>query len=124
LQQLLRRAACLDFSNNDDPVRQVRCWQRAAVLTDQPTALPHLRDISFGDAESCRQRIGRFAPDAEARRRISASQWANVRDRLTFPAGMSRVVSTIRQRLIERHSAHGVAASRQQPLEVAGGVHA
>lgn len=102
---LIRRAACASFTDPPDPVRQLRCFQRAAVLIDQPHALPHLDDISFNDHATCRSLIQRFIADPDARQAISHAQRLNIESRLTFTAGMRRVLDAIARRLRE-HADH------------------
>ncbi len=99
LEALIDEAAGLDFSNAADPVRQVRCWQRAGAIVAQSQALPRLDEVTFAGPAQCRARIESLINNPAARRTICDAQWANVKDRLTFNAGLRRVVSQMRERL-------------------------
>lgn len=95
LERLIKRAACLTFAQNADPVRQVRCWQRAGVLIHQEVALPHLSDVSFNDAASCKAMIERFVRADQLRQSISDTQRKSIESRLSFDTGVRMVISRI-----------------------------
>ena len=99
LDVLLHRSACVTFEEDADPVRQVRCWQRAGVLIRQDVALPHLNDVSFSDAASCRALIERFTDAKAQRESISKTQRASIEQRMSFAAGMKLVTRRIAQLL-------------------------
>ncbi len=101
LEALLDDAACGVFDPSGDPVRQVRCMQRAGVLIPQPEGVPRLTEISFNDAATCRQLIERFIADPDARRAIVETQRAKLVERSTFKAGMRHVIQNITRLLKE-----------------------
>ena len=91
LDDLLARSACLTFEENADPVRQVRCWQRAGVLIRQEASLPHLSEVSFHDEASCKEKMLEFMDKATRRTAISQAQRTSVEDRMSFAAGMKLI---------------------------------
>lgn len=95
LDDLLTRAACVTFEEDADPVRQVRCWQRAGVLIRQAVALPHLDDVTFTDAASCHSLMARYASAKADRESISQTQRDSIEQRLSFAAGMRMVTKRI-----------------------------
>jgi hypothetical protein len=111
LNQLLARAACITFEENADPVRQVRCWQRAGVLIRQATALPHLGDVTFNDAASCRALIEAFINDPSRRAAIARSQRQSIEARMSFAAGMRLVADRIAALLRDEKNGQSNTAS-------------
>jgi hypothetical protein len=101
LHRLLREAACLSLDSSGDPIRQVRCWERAGVLEGGEDPLPSLDEVSFCDAQGCAERIDRFVNDEPARREVRERQREAVARRLTFTAGMRRVAIRMAQLLSE-----------------------
>lgn len=99
LDALLADAARLTYDGSGDAVRQVRCWQRAGVLTRGQPAMAHLDEVSFADPEGLRTCLDRFIHDEPARRAITVAQRRGVEERLTFPVGMRRLVTQLHQRL-------------------------
>lgn len=97
LKRLLADGADLTYDDKADVVKHVRACERAGVLVPGAEAMPHLDEVSFADAATCRRRIERFLADPDARSRISARQREAVEQRLTFPVGMKRVVDRIRE---------------------------
>ena len=99
LRALIDACAPLCYEDSPNPILQVRAFQEAKVLIDQPDPLPHLDAITFADASTLRERIRHFLPNPQERARIRAAQWENVRERLTFEATLPRVLDTIVARL-------------------------
>ncbi|MEX2212716.1 MAG: hypothetical protein WD768_01225 [Phycisphaeraceae bacterium] len=98
IADLLAKTACVTFDEKADPVRQVRCMQRAGVLVRQDEAMPHLPDVSFADSITCRRQICRYIGDAPARQAINRAQRGAIENRLSFAAGMRLVVRKIAAR--------------------------
>ncbi len=99
LETLLAGASCISLSKRDDPVKQVRCWQRAGVLVRQEESLPGLEAVSFDDRASLAGLVERYLDDPDARQEIAARQRASIEGRLTFPVAIARVVKAIGERL-------------------------
>ena len=95
LGRLLRDAACLSLDSSGDPIRQVRCWERAGVLEGGEDPLPGLDAVSFSDSDGCARLIERYVNDEPARRELGERQRRAVARGLTFTAGMRRVVARI-----------------------------
>jgi hypothetical protein len=107
--------ACLCTTGNEDVVAMVRDWQESGQLVAGEGPLPRLRDVTFTDAASLRERIVRFASDPDARREVASVQRRSVAERLTYDAGLRRVVRRISELL------SGTAAeSRQFPVPLRG----
>ena len=101
-ERLLAEAACVSWDAGGDAVRQVRCWERARVVTGEAEALPYLAAVSFDDAASCRALIERYIDDDEARAAVSFAMRDHVAGRLTFEAQMRRVLNEVAGRLSKR----------------------
>ncbi|MEX1088509.1 MAG: hypothetical protein WEC36_04720 [Phycisphaeraceae bacterium] len=103
LDELLDQSACLSFAADGDGVAQVRCYQRAGVLAPADAfggeLLPHLSDVSFHDAATCRATIARYREQPQQCRDIAAAQWASIKDRLTIHTGIRRLVALMAERL-------------------------
>lgn len=110
---LLEQARCLCFGDHDDPVEQVRAYERAGVVVAGQPLLPRLDEVSFGDAAACRNRIERFMRSPELRRSIVTEQREMVMSRLTVTEGMKRALARVRERLCEE-------ASASSPLALTG----
>lgn len=96
-QQLLFRCACL--SEFGDVVALVQAWRQAKLLLPGKPALPHLAEVAFDSKAALAQRIDRFIEDDAARTEIRQAQRLHVADRLSYTAGMQRVVRAIAERL-------------------------
>ena len=110
LESLLDRGACLCFGVHVDPVRQVRCYQRAGVLAVGAPMLPRLDEITFEDPDSCAARLAEFARDDARRQAIRDEQCRAVEQRLRIDAGLGRVAQRMRRRTAEAPApvnAHG-----------------
>ncbi|MEM7164847.1 MAG: hypothetical protein AAF581_05245 [Planctomycetota bacterium] len=99
LEELVTLCLPLCYATPADPVRLVRSYQEAKVLISQQTSLPYLDAVSFASPAQCRVRIEHFLGAAKTRQSIAAAQWDNIRDRLSFPVAMKRVIGEIRRHL-------------------------
>jgi hypothetical protein len=107
---------CLCPTGTEDPIEVVRSWEHAELLVPRHGVLPHLHDVTFTDEATLLQRMDGFLNDADQRAAIAAAQRASVSARLTYAAGMRRMLDTIHRRL----SANELAAAEQSwPREVA-----
>jgi len=93
LEDLLRRGGAI--GGLADPVATVRCWQEAHLLVSGQPSLPDLQAVTFTDAQSLRVLVERYANDDDARGRVAARQRHAVEQRLTYAAGVGRVVRRI-----------------------------
>jgi len=95
LAALLKRWEVL--ADTGDPVDQVRRCRRAGLVADGGELLPHLDQIIFSDKESLARLINRFLGDEGLRRSIADSQRRSIEARLSYTAGMGRLVAEIRR---------------------------
>jgi hypothetical protein len=109
-----RRSLCP--SGMEDPIEVVRSWEHAELLVPRRGVLPHLRDVSFTDEATLTEKMATFLNDTELRRGIAADQRASVSARLTYEAGLRRMIETIRGRLAVEAPA---TAEEAWPREVA-----
>ena len=73
----------------------VRVWQEAQLLVPGAGILPALDDVSFDSPAGMKEKIARFAGDADARERIMLAQRSSVADRLGYGSTMKRVTRKI-----------------------------
>ncbi|MEO1235885.1 MAG: hypothetical protein AAFX76_03750 [Planctomycetota bacterium] len=96
LDALLHEARGLaDLGTPVDLVQVARTWQRGELANTSGAALPRLDEVSFGDADTLRQRLQAFLGDAPLRHEIAEAQRESVRHRLTYTAGLRRVTKRI-----------------------------
>ena len=79
----------------------VRDWEEAGQLVAGQGPLPMLGEVSFSDEATLRDRLRRFAADPSARDRVCGAQRKSVADRLTYDAGIRRVVSRMGELLTD-----------------------
>ena len=79
----------------EDPIQMVRHWQEAQILMPGEGILPHFQQVSFADAPSLRQRVEHFISNPGLRQSIIEEQRRGIASRLTYRAGLSRVVSRV-----------------------------
>lgn len=84
---------------SEDPIEMVRHWQEAQILVPGEGILPHFDQVSFTDSASLRQRIEQFIANPELRQSIIDEQQQSIASRLTYRAGLSRVVSRVAELL-------------------------
>ncbi len=102
-QQLLFRCACL--SEFGDVLGLVQSWRRAKLLLPGEPALPRFDEVAFDSKDSLRRHLERFIDDEDARRAIADAQRQHVEHRLSYTAGMRRVIDGIGARLVNEVSA-------------------
>ncbi len=93
LEEMLVRCACL--GEQVDPIGMVRDWQRGGTLIAQGTSLPRLTDVLFDDRASLEVKVRRFINNAQLRYDVSTEQRQNTQSRLSYRAGLDRVVRAI-----------------------------
>jgi hypothetical protein len=103
----------------EDVVAMVRDWQESGQLVSGAGPLPMLDDVGFHDAASLSGRVRRFVADVPLRESVNAAQRRSVGGRLSYDAGVRRVVERISGLLADTA---GSAAGRQRvsgiPAEV------
>jgi hypothetical protein len=107
---------CLCPTGTEDPIEVVRSWEHAELIVPGHGVLPHLHEVTFTDEAMLTERMDAFLNDADRREAIAAAQRASVTARLTYEAGMRRMIETIRQRLTVGGASE---AERSWPQEVA-----
>jgi hypothetical protein len=90
---------CLCTTGEEDVVAMVRDWQEAGQLVAGEGPLPLLDQTGFHDAPSLVARLECFAAAPELRARVTAAQQRSVAGRLTYDAGLRRVVGRIAELL-------------------------
>lgn len=90
---------CLSTTGAEDLVAMVRDWQDAGQLVSGEGPLPLLKETSFHDADSLRRRVKQFIDAPVLRESIGAVQRHSVSRRLTYDAGIRRVVAAMKQLL-------------------------
>jgi hypothetical protein len=103
LEALLNRCASLWCFG--DPVAMVRGMNLAGTLENQPEALPRLAEVSFEDEASLEERVMAFVNDSDRRREVWEQQRQLVEGRLSYEAGIRRVIGRI-ARLLEEEAQH------------------
>lgn len=86
-------------SDRDDPVTTVWDFAEMRLLQPGEQILPRFDLTSFSDASGLRGAVTRFLADPKLATQIQQAQRASVADRLTYDAGMSRVLESVRQRV-------------------------
>ncbi len=86
-------------SDRDDPVSSVWDFAEMRLLQAGEQILPRFDLNSFSDASGLRGAVTRFLADPKLAAQIQQAQRASVADRLTYEAGMTRVLESVRQRV-------------------------
>ena len=87
---------CLSTTGAEDLVTMVRDWHEAGQLVPREGPLPLLDHTGFHDALSLRDLVSRFVNAPALRDAVSATQRQSVAERLTYDAGIKRVVARMR----------------------------
>jgi hypothetical protein len=85
----------------EDVIAMARSWQEAGQLVGGVGPLPMLDAVGFENAATLADRVRRFVADAPARAAVSAAQRRSVAGRLSYDAGVRRVVGRIAALLAE-----------------------
>lgn len=109
---------CMCSTGREDVVTMTREWEEAGQITASEGPLPMLNEIGFHDFSSLSLRVSKFAHLSVLRDSISAKQRRSVGARLTYDAGIRRVVGRIQQLLSETADAarvqHAFREARDQ----------
>lgn len=92
-EELLRR--CERVSGYGDVLTMVRGGERAGVIPLGRPTLPSLSLISFASQDDLDGRVMAFLADEPSRRRTAERQRVSVEERLSYQAGMQRIVRRI-----------------------------
>jgi hypothetical protein len=115
LAELIERCRpCLCTTGTEDVVAMVRAWEDAGQLTATDGPLPMLNEVGFDDARGLATRIEKFAAASDLRGSIVDNQRRSIGARLSYDAGVRRVVGRIRELLHETAGRHAV-----EPIPVA-----
>ena len=105
---------CLCTTGGEDVVTMVRDWEEAGQLVPGEGPLPLLDHTGFHDAQTLRDRVSRYVGAPSLRDAVSATQRQSVAGRLTYDAGVKRVVARMRE-LLSDTGANAVAEGRAEP---------
>jgi hypothetical protein len=94
-----------------DPVELARSAARSRIIVPpQKQAVPRLDEVSFASPAELRQRLQRFLADADLRNDVAAEQRESVEQRLSYTAGIRRVMGRVRELIAGETSAIEMAA--------------
>jgi len=100
-QLIAEQPAIADLS---DPVTFARTWHRCGVI-EPGRPMPHLNAVTFHDAASFEAAVDRFIDDHDARRAVADDLRRHLLDRLSYVAGMRRLIGEIGRRLGRKEAA-------------------
>ena len=106
-------ARCLCPTGTEDPIEVVRSWEEARLLVPGGGVLPRLDEVSFSDEASLAERMETYLSNPDRRHEIVREQRESVFDRLTYVAGMRRMVESIHRRLAVDVSVPAVSWPRE-----------
>ena len=109
LEALLNECACLNEMG--DPVAQTRGCQGAELVAADDSILPRFDDILFDTEASLAGRIERFIADESLRRQIADVQRQSMAERLSYRAGMKRLIGQMGQLILEEPVPAGKAVA-------------
>jgi hypothetical protein len=84
-----------------DPVAQIRAVIEAQSFDENLELIPRLADVSFNSRATMERAIDRFLADESLRREVAREQRYSIESRRTYQAGISQMLTTIRQRLTQ-----------------------
>jgi hypothetical protein len=110
-ESLSRNAAAgIISTDGEDPVALVRDWADAGNLQTNGDVLPRLAEVSFDSEQRLVELFSRFAANPSQRTEIAGEQRNAVVNRMSYTAGISRVLRQIESLLRE-------TAQRRAPAE-------
>ena len=101
---------CLCTTGTEDVVAMTRAWEEAGQLTAEEGPLPMLSEVGFHDFDSLALRVRKFAGSSGLRESVAARQRRSISGRLSYDAGVRRIVGRVGQLLSE-------TAAREQAVE-------
>jgi hypothetical protein len=99
LEAMLEKCRCI--AEQTDPIEAVRAWQDSQLLRPHHDPLPLLNDICFSDRQTLEDRVQYFLGHPKQRSETSALQRQDMENRLSYTAGLRRMIRAIGQ-LIEQ----------------------
>jgi hypothetical protein len=92
------------FATHGDIVACVRDLQESRILLPREAMLPHLAEVAFDSEVELEQRVLDHLRDDSRRRRIVEAQRADIAGRLSYTAGMKRMIDWIGRLITEESS--------------------
>ena len=77
------------------------------MLDDSGIAIPNFHEVAFENADDLERLVQRFLLDKVSRDTIADAQWNAVESKLTYRAGLGRVVNAIHNRICKDHQRVG-----------------
>ncbi|MEL7089619.1 MAG: hypothetical protein AAGL98_14455, partial [Planctomycetota bacterium] len=112
LEALMREAQCMtDLGMPIDLVAWLRACQRAELMNTSGVALPGLDRVAFDHEAGLRERIETYLDDDFARADLAEAQRLSVEQRLSYTAGLRRVLARIGRLLAEEQRADPAAVA-------------
>jgi len=108
LESMLEKCRCI--AEQVDPIEAVRAWQDSLLLRPHQPPLPLLNDVCFTNRQTLDERIQYFLEHPKQRGEVSAIQRQDLETRLSYTAGLRRMIHAVGQ-LIEREPAVAVPAA-------------
>jgi hypothetical protein len=102
LEALLERAQ--DFAVIGDIIAYVRDLHEAQILLPREAMLPHLAEVAFDSEAELEQRVVEHLGDEPGRRRIGEAQRGDIAGRLSYTAGLKRMIHWIARLIAEEIS--------------------
>lgn len=106
LEEALAEAECFaDQGGPIDLVAWLRDCRQSELINDTGEALPHFDEIDFADAAGLRHRIQTYINAEDLRQEVSEAQRLAVEQRLSYTAGMRRMLKRVGRLLTEENRA-------------------
>ena len=102
----------------EDVVAMARSWQESGQLISAVGPLPMLESVAFHDAQTLGDKVRRFVADAPARTAVTTPQRRSVAARLSYDAGVRRVIERIAGLLAETAGATTIPVPVESHAEV------
>lgn len=93
-----------------DAIELMRIFQAQGLFANGEGMPPRIEEVSFANSQDLRARLARFLKDEPLRREIAMQQHRAVAEKLSYKAGMKRVMAGLHRKLVaERDRARGAA---------------
>jgi hypothetical protein len=110
-EELQRHAAANAYiADRLDAVELARSILAMGLFEDGKALPAGVEETSFGSKAELRERVGRYLGDGELRRRTALAQRESVKDKLSYTAGMRRMLGMMNRRLVAMREARLKAA--------------
>jgi len=111
LEGLLEFCRCL--AEQVDPIESVRAWQDCQLLRPHQPALPLMNDICFHDRQTLDDRIQYFLGHPRQRSEVAAAQRQDLETRLSYPAGLRRMIGAIGRLIAQERPVVAITAAEK-----------